>query len=79
MAADRRKHVGGNIAYFMYSLYEKTVDFIPWITGCLQKIPRLGAVLFLGGTGNNPEPLELKQRTFLVPTVYCSISESVHE
>ena len=64
MEADRQKHVGGNIAYFMYTVYVKTVDFNPWTTGWVQKLPRLCPVLVLGGTGNNPENWNLKRELF---------------
>ena len=41
MAANRRKHVEGNIAYFMYALYVKTVDFKHWILTGYKKYPGL--------------------------------------
>ena len=79
MAADRRKHAGGNIACFMYTVYVKTVDINSWITGWVQRIPRLCPVLVLGGTGDNPERWNINRAHFLVYTAYCSVAECVHE
>ena len=64
MSADRRKHVGGKTAYFMYIVYGKTVDFNHWITGWIQKLPRRGPALVLGRTGNNPEHWNLNRERF---------------
>ena len=44
----------------MYSVYVKTADFNPWV----QQIHRLGPVLVLSGTGNNPVQWNLDTKLF---------------
>jgi len=54
------KHTEGKTAYFMYTVYVKTVNFNPWV----QKTARLGPVLVLSGTDNSPEQWNLKTELF---------------
>ena len=64
MAADRRKHVGGNIAYFMYVLMWKLLIVSIGLLAGYKKIPMFGPVLFLSGTGNSPEHWNLNREHF---------------